>query len=57
MKKRYETPDVEVVKFEYSEHVVASSTCLNEYVNTDAAGKDTGTCLNPIVHKYGMNNY
>ncbi len=38
MKKVYETPSVEVVKFEYKDQVVAQSTCLNQYKNTSPVG-------------------
>lgn len=31
MKKPYETPSVEVVKFQYSDQVVAKSGCQIEY--------------------------
>ncbi len=31
MKKPYETPSVEVVKFQYSDQVVAKSGCQTEY--------------------------
>lgn len=31
MKKVYETPSVEVVKFEYKDQVVAQSGCQTEY--------------------------
>jgi hypothetical protein len=33
MKKRYETPNVEIVKFEYSDQVVAQSTCVGKWVD------------------------
>ena len=33
MKKSYETPSVEVVKFQYSEQVVAASTCITQITN------------------------
>ena len=31
MKKSYETPSVEIVKFQYSEQIVAKSGCRWEY--------------------------
>ena len=35
MKKTYETPSIEVVKFQYRDQVVvASGTCTNQWVNT-----------------------
>ena len=41
MKKRYETPSVEVVKFQYKDQVVATSGCtiLNE--------RDGDRCISP----------
>lgn len=35
MKKPYETPSVETVKFQYRDQVVAASSeqCINQYVN------------------------
>lgn len=31
MKKQYETPEIEVVKFQYNDQVVAASGCPTEY--------------------------
>ncbi len=39
MKKAYETPSVEVVKFEYRDQVVAQSGCTTGQGNLDT-GKD-----------------
>ncbi len=47
MKKAYETPSVEVVKFEYKDQVVATSGCLNRYKNTSAIG--VNLCDNPVL--------
>ena len=33
MKKMYETPEVEVVKFQYRDQVVAASGCVSAWVN------------------------
>lgn len=33
MKKNYEKPTVEVVKFQYRDQVVAASTCTNLWTN------------------------
>lgn len=46
MKKVYETPSVEVVKFEYKDQVVAQSTCLNRYKNTGPVG--VSGCDRPV---------
>ncbi len=35
MKKNYEKPTVEVVKFQYRDQVVAASTCTAEHDQTD----------------------
>ena len=44
MKKRYEAPNVEIVKFEYSDQVVAQSTgCDIRYINELV----NGVCSNP----------
>ncbi len=47
LKKVYETPSVEVVKFEYKDQVVAQSGCLNRYKNTSAVG--VNACDDPVV--------
>lgn len=47
MKKVYETPNVEVVKFEYKDQVVAQSGCLNRYKNTSDLG--VNECEHPVV--------
>ncbi len=40
MKKAYETPSVEVVKFNYNDQVVvASGECIVQYVNYAPAGQ------------------
>ena len=33
MKKTYETPSVEVVKFQYRDQVVVASACIDRWVN------------------------
>lgn len=33
MKKTYETPSVEVVKFQYRDQVVVASSCTKQWVN------------------------
>ncbi len=44
MKKNYETPNVEVVKFQYKDQVVAQSGgCGPQVVNAPA-----GACQNPV---------
>ena len=46
MKKSYETPSVEVVKFQYSDQVVARSSCIVQTTHvgdekcTSGGGKD-----------------
>lgn len=43
MKKMYETPEVEVVKFQYRDQVVAASgTCLSVWVHTGASSCESG---------------
>ena len=52
MKKNYETPAVEVVEFNYSDQVVASSTgtvCMSRYINFK---DETGGCGDPSTWKY-----
>ena len=34
MKKTYETPSIEVVKFQYRDQVVVASACTDRWVNT-----------------------
>ena len=48
MKKQYETPDVEVVKFQYSDQVVAASTCVIKWINFEVNGK----CTDPVQHQF-----
>ena len=53
MKKKYFSPTVEVVKFQYSNQVVADSSCNIEYVNTNGGIASTETCTDGwIAHKY-----
>ena len=33
MKKTYETPSIEVVKFQYRDQVVAASGCISTWIN------------------------
>ena len=40
MKKRYETPSVEVVKFQYRDQVVAQSACINKYGEIGEIGQN-----------------
>ena len=48
MKKNYETPSVEVVKFQYSDQVVAASVkCDIIWINV----KENGECTDPVKHK------
>jgi hypothetical protein len=42
MKKFYETPDIEVVEFQYTDQVVAASACGEQVINVGS--QDTGTC-------------
>lgn len=49
MKKRYEAPNVEVVKFEYSDQVVAQSVkCDIVWINF----KVNGECTEPVEHRF-----
>ena len=41
MKKRYETPSVEVVKFQYRDQVVAQSACINKFERIGPIGANT----------------
>ena len=43
MKKTYETPNVEVVKFNYNDQVVASSACGIQVVNVGSNESQTCT--------------
>ena len=43
MKKTYETPSVEVVKFQYRDQVVVASGCIGRYENTGV-----GECKNQV---------
>ncbi len=44
MKKKYETPTAEAVKFEYKDQVVAASgSCHSKYINAPATG-----CTEPV---------
>lgn len=47
MKKTYEAPSLEVVKFQYRDQVVAASgqACINKYVNENAT--EGGACTDP----------
>ena len=49
MKKQYETPDVEVVKFQYSDQVVAVSPAGCDYVWINV--KVNGECSDPILYR------
>ena len=42
MKKMYETPEVEVVKFQYRDQVVAASGCESVWVNIGASSCTEG---------------
>ncbi len=51
MKKAYETPSVEVVKFNYNDQVVVASGCGAIWVNTGTY--TDGKCMNgEIEHRY-----
>ena len=50
MKKVYETPTVEVVKFQYRDQVVAASACIDRWVDTG----DT-SCSNGNQHYDKLN--
>ncbi len=54
MKKAYVAPSVEVVKFDYSDQVVAASgRCTIEYVNTDGGVASVDSCTgDKIPHRY-----
>ena len=44
MKKAYETPSVEVVKFQYRDQVVAASgTCVSVWVNIGVSSCEEGS--------------
>ena len=43
MKKTYETPTVEVVKFQYRDQVVAASGCTGVWKNVGDSKCETGT--------------
>ena len=42
MKKMYETPEVEVVKFQYRDQVVAASGCQSVWVNIGVSSCEEG---------------
>ncbi len=42
MKKQYETPSVEVVKFSYSDQVVAASGCLWHNIGYHGCEREQG---------------
>ena len=43
MKKMYETPEVEVVKFQYRDQVVAASgTCVSAWINIGTSSCTSG---------------
>lgn len=50
MKKAYETPEVEVVKFQYRDQVVAASgTCIGKWENSGPAGcEDEPVFVRPL---------
>ncbi len=52
MKKTYETPTVDVVKFEYKDQVVAASgsSCTIEYRREGSSGTEYCTDETPIKH-------
>ncbi len=54
MKKAYVAPSVEVVKFDYTDQVVAASSgCQIEYVNTDGGVSSAESCTGEKVpHRY-----
>lgn len=43
MKKVYETPSVEVVRFQYKDQVVAQSGCQKQWMKNRAPADDTCT--------------
>ena len=47
MKKQYETPNVEVVKFQYSDQVVAASGCDLVWINV----KSPDECSKPELYR------
>ncbi len=49
MKKSYVSPSVEVVKFDYSDQVVATSGCMSRYINFE---DDNGACSDPTTWHY-----
>ena len=56
MKKMYETPEVEVVKFQYRDQVVvASGGCTAKWVN-DGPIHEGGRCDQGIPEKIKVNN-
>lgn len=55
MKKTYETPSMEIVKFQYRDQVVAesgSNTCISVWVNQ---GGDSCTSGNQYLKPYNNN--
>ena len=52
MKKKYMTPSIDFVSFQYSEQVVAqSSSCSIRYVNTDGYKDGVQTCIDGWIER------
>ncbi len=49
MKKNYETPNVEVVKFQYKDQIVAQSGVCWHHV-TNVPGDNSGLCRADDIH-------
>ena len=43
MKKTYEAPSIEMVKFQYRDQVVVASACADRYVNIGQPGENECT--------------
>ena len=50
MKKAYESPSIEVVKFQYRDQVVVASGCKEVYVNTKPDGLGCQADLTKVEH-------
>lgn len=51
MKKTYETPSIEVVKFQYRDQVVAASNGFVENSCTTTATHEVGDCMDNVTSK------
>ena len=51
MKKTYETPSIEVVKFQYRDQVVVASNGFVENSCTNTATHESGDCMDNVTSK------